>query len=119
MSGLVERAGKGRPKSDTARLRTALSGPRQRRGGDILRRATISLRDVVFGTEQEVSFRTAVLCAQCQGSCCAPGTSPTPCTVCNGSGHVQKVAQSLLGQMVTMAACSACQGHGDRAGRGR
>ncbi|MDO5661257.1 MAG: molecular chaperone DnaJ [Brachybacterium sp.] len=87
--------------------------PRQRRGGDILHRTRIELRDVVFGTETTVTFRSAKLCDVCQGSCSAPGTSPTRCTVCNGSGHVQKVAQSLLGQMVTMAPCAACQGHGD------
>ena len=87
--------------------------PRRRRGGDVLRRATIDLRDVVFGSEQKVSYRTAVLCERCEGSCCEPGTSPTRCTACNGSGHVQRVAQSLLGQMVTMAPCPTCEGHGD------
>src|SRR5699024_1411171 len=87
--------------------------PRQRRGGDVLRRVKIDLRDVVFGTEQEVTFRTAELCERCTGSCCEPGTSPTRCTACNGSGHVQRVAQSLLGQMVTMAPCPTCGGHGD------
>ncbi|MEE1650996.1 molecular chaperone DnaJ [Brachybacterium sp. J144] len=87
--------------------------PRQRRGGDVLRRIRIDLRDVVFGTEQKVTFRTAALCERCSGSCCEPGTSPTRCTACNGSGHVQRVAQSLLGQMVTMAPCPTCGGHGD------
>ena len=87
--------------------------PRQRRGGDVLRRVRIDLRDVVFGTEEEVTFRTAVLCERCSGSCCEPGTSPTRCTACSGSGHVQRVAQSLLGQMVTMAPCPTCEGHGD------
>ena len=87
--------------------------PRQRRGGDVLRRVKIELRDVVFGTEQEVTFRTAVLCERCSGSCAEPGTSPTRCTACSGSGHVQRVAQSLLGQMVTMAPCPTCEGHGD------
>ncbi|WP_010534745.1 molecular chaperone DnaJ [Brachybacterium squillarum] len=87
--------------------------PRQRRGGDILRRVKIDLRDVVFGTEQAVTFRTAVLCERCEGCCAEPGTSPTRCTACNGSGHVQRVAQSLLGQMVTMAPCPTCEGHGD------
>lgn len=95
------------------RGRTQGPVPRQRRGGDILRRTTIDLRDVVFGTEKEVSFRTAVLCTVCEGSCCAPGTSPSRCTVCGGSGHIQRVAQSLLGPMATIAPCSACQGHGD------
>ena len=86
--------------------------PRQRRGGDILRRVRIELRDVVFGTEQKVSFRTAERCERCGGSCSEPGTSPTRCTNCNGSGHVQRVAQSLLGQMVTSAHCPTCEGHG-------
>ena len=87
--------------------------PRQRRGGDVLRRVRIEMRDVVFGTEEKVTFRTAELCERCSGSCCEPGTSPTRCTACNGSGHVQRVAQSLLGQMVTMAPCPTCEGHGD------
>lgn len=87
--------------------------PRQRRGGDVLRRVKIDLRDVVFGTEQDVTFRTAELCERCSGSCCEPGTSPVRCTACSGSGHVQRVAQSLLGQMVTMAPCPTCGGHGD------
>ncbi|NVP72725.1 molecular chaperone DnaJ, partial [Vibrio cholerae O1 biovar El Tor] len=55
----------------------------------------------------------AVLCERCSGSCAEPGTSPTRCTACNGSGHVQRVQQSLLGQMVTMAPCPTCEGHGD------
>ncbi|MGO1598409.1 MAG: molecular chaperone DnaJ [Brachybacterium sp.] len=95
------------------RGRTQGPVPRQRRGGDVLRRVRIELRDVVFGTEEEVTFRTAVLCERCSGSCCEPGTSPTRCTACSGSGHVQRVAQSLLGQMVTMAPCPTCDGHGD------
>lgn len=87
--------------------------PRQRRGGDILRRVKIDLRDVVFGTEKDISYTTQVLCDRCSGSCCEPGTSPTRCTTCGGSGHVQRVTQSLLGQMVTMAVCDTCEGHGD------
>ncbi len=101
--------------------------PRRRRGGDVLRRVSIDLRDVVFGAEKEITFRTAVLCATCSGSCCATGTTPTPCSACHGSGHVQRVAQSLLGQVMTMAPCPTCEGHGDViqspcpecAGRGR
>lgn len=87
--------------------------PRRRRGGDILRRVAIELRDVVFGAEKEITYRTSVLCETCQGSCCAPGTSPRPCSACQGTGHVQRVAQSLLGQVMTMAPCPTCEGHGD------
>ncbi|MCS6710770.1 molecular chaperone DnaJ [Brachybacterium sp. EF45031] len=87
--------------------------PRQRRGGDQLQQLRIELRDVVFGAEKQISYTTAVLCGTCQGSCCAPGTSPTRCTQCQGTGHVQRVTQSLLGQMVTMSPCPVCEGHGD------
>jgi molecular chaperone DnaJ len=95
------------------RGRTQGPVPRQRRGGDILRRVSVELRDVVFGSDQEITFSTQVGCEKCHGSCCEPGTSPTRCTTCGGSGHVQRVQQSLLGQMVTMAACETCGGHGD------
>ncbi|MCG7426583.1 J domain-containing protein [Helcobacillus sp. ACRRO] len=87
--------------------------PRQRRGNDILRRVAVSLDDIVFGSEAEVDFRTAVACTRCSGSCCEPGTSPSRCSTCSGTGHVQRVTQSLLGQMVQMAPCSVCHGHGD------
>lgn len=87
--------------------------PRRRRGGDILRRTRIDLRDVVFGAEQEISFETAVLCETCHGSCCAEGASPRTCSACGGSGHVQRVAQTLLGQVMTSAPCPTCEGHGD------
>lgn len=87
--------------------------PRQRRGGDILRRVSLDLRDVVFGTEKQVEFRTAVLCERCEGRCAEPGTTPSTCSTCGGTGHVQRVAQSLLGQMVTVQPCTACDGHGD------
>ncbi|WP_058234167.1 molecular chaperone DnaJ [Devriesea agamarum] len=88
--------------------------PRQRRGADQLQRLDVDLADVVFGTEADIPIRTADPCSRCNGSCCEPGSSPTRCTVCGGSGHVQRVANSLLGQIMTSAPCAACQGHGDR-----
>ena len=87
--------------------------PRQRRGNDILRRVTVTLDDIVFGTEKNVDIRTAVRCQRCHGACSEPGTSPSPCTTCDGTGHIQRVTQSLLGQMVQVVACSVCHGHGD------
>ena len=42
----------------------------------------------------------------------APGTQPVTCADCNGSGQVQRVRQSLLGQMVTSGPCPRCGGLG-------
>ncbi len=73
----------------------------------------LDLHDVVFGVEREVSVRTAVRCETCDGSGAAEGTSVVRCSHCSGSGQVRKVRQSMLGQMVTAAACEVCGGLGE------
>jgi len=59
-----------------------------------------------------ISVRTAVRCDDCSGSGAAEGTKPVTCSECNGRGQVQRVRQSLLGQMVTTSACPRCNGLG-------
>src|SRR5204862_4385816 len=66
----------------------------------------------VFGHSLPVKLRTAVGCETCLGSGAAPGTAPTKCSACNGTGQVRKVRQSLLGQMVTAGPCNRCGGIG-------
>ena len=89
-------------------------GPRSRRqpGQDSLLRVDLDLADVVFGVHRELRVQTAVLCETCGGACTAPGTSPERCTMCGGSGHVQRQVRSLLGNVVTSQPCAVCQGYG-------
>jgi molecular chaperone DnaJ len=87
---------------------------RRERGEDALVRLSLSLGDVVFGTHRDVEIDTAILCETCNGSCCQPGTEPTRCDVCGGSGHVQRQVRSLLGNVVTQQPCGSCQGYGTR-----
>ena len=86
--------------------------PRARRGQDALVRIEIDLTDAAFGTHRDLQVDTAVVCGTCNGTCCRPGTQPRTCDVCGGRGSVQRVARSLLGQVMTTAPCSACQGFG-------
>ena len=86
--------------------------PRSRRGQDALIRLDLDLAETAFGVRREIQVETAVVCGTCSGSCCAPGTSPRVCDVCNGRGQVQRVARSFLGQVMTTAPCAACQGFG-------
>ncbi|WP_336659544.1 molecular chaperone DnaJ [Leucobacter sp. USHLN153] len=92
----------------------AQRGPRSRseRGDDAMIRVDVSLEDVIFGTQREISVNTAVLCSVCQGSCCQPGTHPVTCDVCGGQGQVQRQVRSLFGNVVTMHPCGSCQGYG-------
>lgn len=89
-------------------------GPRQRTqpGQDSLLRVELELADVIFGTHRDLRVQTAVLCETCSGRCTAPGTHEETCTICHGSGHVQRQVRSLLGNVVTSQPCGSCQGYG-------
>ena len=74
----------------------------------------ITLEEAAFGAAREVTVTLPQRCATCDGSGCAPGTSPITCEECQGSGEVRRVRNSILGQMVTSQTCPRCQGMGTR-----
>ncbi|PPG35132.1 molecular chaperone DnaJ [Pseudoclavibacter sp. RFBG4] len=89
-------------------------GPRSRaeRGQDALVRVELDLDEVMFGTHRDLEVTTAIACENCQGTCCAPGTSPTTCSACGGAGSVQRQVRSILGMVVTNQPCAQCRGYG-------
>jgi molecular chaperone DnaJ len=86
--------------------------PRAERGQDALVRLDVDLADVIFGVTRDLTIDTAIVCEQCQGSCCQPGTQPVTCDVCRGSGTIQRQVRSLLGNIVTSNPCGSCRGYG-------
>jgi len=94
----------------------AARGPRSRvrAGADALLRMDLTLAEAAFGVRREISVETAVVCQTCQGSGCAPGTSPRTCQTCNGAGEIQSVQRSFLGQVMTTRACHSCAGTGQQ-----
>ncbi len=82
------------------------------RGQDLEVVADISFRQSVFGDQIDVSLKLPVACTDCGGSGAGEGTAPVTCSDCGGSGQIQRVRQSLLGQMVTATPCSRCGGLG-------
>jgi molecular chaperone DnaJ len=74
----------------------------------------ITLDDAAFGATHEVSVTLPQRCSTCDGSGCAPGTSPVTCVECAGMGEVRRVRNSILGQMVTSSPCPRCNGAGSR-----
>ncbi|HEY5266448.1 MAG TPA: J domain-containing protein [Acidimicrobiales bacterium] len=74
----------------------------------------ITLEEAAFGATREVTVTLPQRCTTCSGSGCAPGTTPVTCEECQGQGAVQRVRNSILGQMVTSQVCQRCQGFGTR-----
>jgi molecular chaperone DnaJ len=90
-------------------------GPRSRvqAGSDALLRMELTLEECLTGVSREITVDTAVLCDHCQGSGCAPGTTPQTCDTCHGRGEIQSVQRSFLGQVVTARPCPVCRGFGE------
>jgi molecular chaperone DnaJ len=90
------------------------SGPKSRaqQGQDALIRIDVSLDEIVFGVEKDITIDTAALCSTCEGSCCMPDTFPTTCLICRGAGMVQRQVRSLFGNVVTNHPCNSCAGYG-------
>jgi molecular chaperone DnaJ len=90
-------------------------GPRSRvqSGADALIRMHLTLEECATGVQRDLPVETAVLCSDCSGSGCSPGTSTSTCDICNGSGEIQSVQRSFLGQVVTARACPKCRGFGE------
>lgn len=87
------------------------SGPP--RGPDLEVVTELDFTEAVFGTQHKVDVRTAVACEACDATGASEGTAPITCVECAGVGQVRQVRQSLLGQMVTTAACPRCNGAGE------
>ncbi len=89
-------------------------GQAANRGHDLQVKLKLTLREVADGATKKIKLRKQVRCGTCDGDGAAPGSRPETCGQCNGMGRVRQVRRTLLGQMVTEAACPQCQGRGSR-----
>lgn len=86
-------------------------GPR--RGADMRHDLKIDFLEAIFGVEKEIEIVRNETCTRCTGSGSEPGTSPTRCRTCNGTGEVRRVQQSILGSFVNVTTCPTCNGSGE------
>lgn len=84
---------------------------RSRRGSDILLRHSITLEDVLNGTEQEVVLDLPEACTSCEGTG-AEGGDLVTCSACSGQGQVR--VRQQVGPFIqeSVQACDACSGRG-------
>ncbi|HUR96319.1 MAG TPA: molecular chaperone DnaJ [Gemmatimonadales bacterium] len=83
-----------------------------RRGQDVRVTVKLTLAEVATGLKKTVRFKAPDRCAVCEGTGAKPGTKPTTCSTCNGSGEVRRAARSMFGQFVSVSPCPTCAGEG-------
>ena len=83
------------------------NGPQ--RGDDLIQRVTLSFEEAAFGCKKDIRYTKVENCDDCNGSGCAPGTSPKTCSKCNGTGQVRT---QMGGFFAAMRTCDACGGTG-------
>jgi molecular chaperone DnaJ len=85
---------------------------RARRGADLQVVLDLTFEEAAFGTTRDVQVESLELCERCGGNGCEPGTQPTRCATCGGSGEVSDVRRSVFGTVMTSRACIRCEGTG-------
>ena len=83
-----------------------------RRGQDVRVTVKLTLAEVATGVKRTVRFKAPERCSVCEGTGAKPGTKPTTCATCGGSGEVRRAARSMFGQFVSVSPCPTCSGEG-------
>ncbi|HLV15024.1 MAG TPA: molecular chaperone DnaJ [Xanthomarina sp.] len=80
-------------------------GGQQRRvkGSNLRIRVKLTLEEIANGVEKKVKVRRKVQ---------AEGTTYQTCGMCNGSGQVTRITNTILGRMQTATTCTTCGGAG-------
>lgn len=90
------------------------SGGRSARaaGADLRADVSLSLEEVLTGTEREVPVSRLVTCESCAGGGAAAGTVAEACPTCGGAGRVRDVRSGFGIQFSSVRACPHCGGSG-------
>lgn len=81
---------------------------RPQRGSDLQYRIRIKFEEAVFGAEKSIDITRDDRCDTCTGTGAKPGTQPSPCSQCGGSGQVRQTQ----GFFSISRTCPRCQGAG-------
>ena len=82
------------------------------RGGDAAVEVSLTLEEVATGVTRELEVDLTATCSNCRGNGAEPGTPIETCPRCGGTGQLQAVSRSVLGQLVRMHTCDLCGGEG-------
>ena len=90
--------------------RSQRRGPQQ--GDDLRYDLNVDFKDAIFGQQREIKIPHLETCESCRGTGAKPGTGPTTCTTCGGSGQVRRATRTPFGNFTQVAECPTCNATG-------
>jgi len=85
-------------------------GPR--RGRDVEATLQLSFEEAVFGVEERIELEMNDECSHCHGTTVEPGYEMKTCPTCRGAGQVNRVMNTIFGQIQQAMTCETCGGTG-------
>lgn len=83
-----------------------------RRGADRQCELSISFGEAAFGCDKEIDVARVETCSVCRGLGSKPGTQPSRCGNCGGTGMVHRTQRTVFGRFVNTVTCDRCHGEG-------
>ncbi len=85
---------------------------RGKRGSNLRIKVKLTLSEIAKGAQKKIKVKKHIACHTCSGTGAKDGNAYQTCSNCQGSGYVQQVTNTILGQMATTTTCPTCNGQG-------
>ncbi len=85
-------------------------GPR--RGRDVEATLQLTFEEAVFGVQEKIEIEMNDTCSHCKGTTVEPGYEMKTCPTCRGAGQVNRVMNTIFGQIQQATTCETCGGTG-------
>ena len=82
---------------------------RQNRGGDLRIKVSLTIEEIIKGSERNIKYKRLDKCTPCDGK---GGSDMTSCHNCNGSGRQVITQNTMFGQIKQEVECVQCSGFG-------
>jgi len=87
-------------------------GRRVVKGSNLRIKVKLTLEEIAKGVEKKIKVNKYINCNTCHGSGAKGSSGTASCSTCRGSGYVNRVTNTILGQMQTTTTCPTCNGEG-------
>lgn len=83
-----------------------------KKGENLRIKIKMNLKEIAYGIEKKVKVKRYGNCEKCKNNGSKNGNEIKKCKKCNGIGEIQKISNTILGQIITSSKCKTCSGKG-------